>query len=69
VSMDASMWVADLGGRELWEGLWQGLDDFTLLRSECGRPASAGFHILSPPQRVRHLSNVCVCVCDHLTVN
>jgi len=33
--MDASMWVADLGGRELWECLLQGLGDFTLLRSEC----------------------------------
>ena len=34
-----------------------------------GRPASAGFRILSPPQQVRHLSNVYICFCDHLTVN
>lgn len=34
-----------------------------------GRPASAGFLILSPPQRVGHLSNVYICFCDQLTVN
>jgi hypothetical protein len=51
VSLDACMWVADLGGRELSGAYCKYLATLHYLAERVG-PTSVGFRFLDPPQRV-----------------